>query len=260
MKRSLFFLYGLTCYGIFFLTFLYAIAFVGDFGVPLTVDRGHASGLAEALVIDIALLGLFAVQHSGMARRGFKHWLTRWLPQPLERSSYVLLSSLVLILLFWQWQPLPGTVWHVHRAWGVWLLYAVFAVGWLIVLTGTFAISHFDLFGLRQVWLAARKRPYTPPDFTENLYYRLVRHPLMLGFIIAFWATPYMSAGHLLFAAATTGYILIAVKFLEERDLVAAHGDSYRDYQKRVPMLCPWPRPKQKHTPGTERPKKAIQF
>lgn len=236
--------YGAVCYIVFFLTFLYAIGFVGDFLVPTSLDRGSASPAATAWIIDIVLLGLFAVQHSGMARRGFKRWLTGWLPEPIERSTFVLLSSLVLILMFWQWRPLPGTIWNVETPWAYWLLYALFALGWLIVLTATFAINHFDLFGLRQVWYAARRKQRPALEFTENFYYGLVRHPLMLGFIIAFWAIPRMSVGHLLFAVATTGYILIAVKFLEEHDLLSMHGGSYRDYQHRVPMICPWPRPR----------------
>ncbi len=234
--------YGIVCYFVFFLTFLYAIGFVGDFVVPTSLDRGMASPAAVAWIIDIALLALFAIQHSGMARRGFKRWLTGWLPAPAERSTYVLLSSLILALMFWQWRPLQGTVWNVQTPWAYWLLYAVFAFGWLLVLTGTFMINHFDLFGLRQVWLRARGRDYAPLEFKEHFYYRIIRHPLMLGFIIAFWAIPLMSVGHLLFAVATTGYILLALQ-LEERDLIAAHGEDYRRYRREVPMLCPWPRP-----------------
>lgn len=238
-------LYGVVCYAIFFLTFLYAIAFVGDIAVPHTVDRGFdTASLPKALVIDVVLLGIFAIQHSGMARRGFKRWLTSWFPESAERSTFVLLSSAALILLYWQWRPLPGTLWSAQASWAVYLLYALSALGWLLVLSGTFVINHFDLFGLRQVWLAARGRPCTPLEFKSHLYYRMVRHPLMLGFVIAFWATPRMSYGHLLFAIATTAYILIAVKFLEERDLVAAHGADYRRYQHEVPMICPWPRPR----------------
>lgn len=243
MGQTLTLLYGVICCAVFFLTFLYAIGFVADAVVPLTVDRGRSAGWAEALVVDLLLLGLFAIQHSGMARRGFKHWLTRVLPWSVERSTYVLLSSAVLIVMFWQWRPIPGVVWDVQAVWGQGLLYALAAFGWLLVLTGTFVISHFDLFGLRQVWLAARGRTYSSPAFKDNFYYRMIRHPLMLGFIIAFWATPRMTLGHLLFAVASTGYILIAVKYLEERDLLAMHGETYREYQKRVPMIFPWPRP-----------------
>ena len=244
MRSALVLLYGVICYLVFFLTFLYAIAFVGSFGVPVTVDYGRQDiSLAKAVIIDLIVLGVFAIQHSGMARRGFKRWLTGWLPEPAERSSYVLLSSAALILIFWQWRPLPAVIWDVGDGWAMWFLYALFAFGWLVVLSGTFVINHFDLFGLRQVWLAARGTPYAPPEFKESLYYRIVRHPLMLGFIIAFWAIPRMTAGHLLFAIVTTGYILVAVRFLEERDLLAAHGDSYREYRRKVPMICPWPRP-----------------
>jgi len=252
MRSVLMLLYGAVCYLIFFLAFLYAIAFVGGFAVPLTVDYGRADGdLVRAVVIDLIVLGIFALQHSGMARRGFKRWLTRWLPEPIERSTYVLLSSAALILIFWQWRPLPGVIWDVGTGWAMWALYALFAFGWLVVLTGTFVINHFDLFGLRQVWLAARGTVYTPPEFEDSLYYRIVRHPLMLGFIIAFWAIPRMTAGHLLFTLMTTGYILIAVRFFEERDLLAAHGDSYRQYRRQVPMICPWPRPKRPEKSAT---------
>ncbi|MGH8400107.1 MAG: methanethiol S-methyltransferase [Gammaproteobacteria bacterium] len=247
MRGVLMFGYGLICYALFFLTFLYAIGFVGDFLLPKTIDRpligAHAS--PQDWIIDIVLLGIFAVQHSGMARRGFKTWLTGWLSPVIERSTFVLLSSLVLILLFWQWRPLTGVIWDASGNWGGWLLYALFAFGWLVVLTGTFVINHFDLFGLRQVWLRLRNHGYTPLEFKDNFYYRMVRHPLMLGFLIAFWAIPHMSVGHLLFAIATTGYIVLAVKYLEERDLVRMHGDNYRAYQRHVPMLLPWPRPRQ---------------
>jgi len=255
MRALLTFCYGVLCYVVFFLTFLYAIGFVGDVLLPKTLNRPHAAGSATATmwIIDVVLLGIFAVQHSGMARRGFKKWLVHVLPPAIERSSYVLFSSLALILLFWLWQPLPGTVWNVTSEWGIWLLYALFTFGWLVVLSGTFVINHFDLFGLRQVWLGAHGLPYTPLPFKQHFYYRLVRHPLMLGFIIAFWAIPYMSLGHLLFAVATTGYILIAVKYLEERDLIATHGDDYRHYQHEVPMLCPWPRPHHGATKPTQR-------
>ncbi len=244
MRALLTLCYGVLCYVVFLLTFLYAIAFVGDFLVPRTLDRPPPTGPAplSAWIIDVVLLGIFAAQHSGMARHGFKAWLTRMMPPAIERSTYVLLSSLALILLFWQWRPLLGTVWQVDSGWGAAVLYGLFAFGWLLVLTGTFVINHFDLFGLRQVWLHARGQTYTPLAFKQHFFYRVVRHPLMLGFLIAFWATPHMSTSHLLFAIATTGYILIAVKYLEERDLIAAHGDDYRRYQGEVPMLCPWPR------------------
>jgi protein-S-isoprenylcysteine O-methyltransferase Ste14 len=245
MRGALILLYGVLCYAVFFLTFLYAIAFVADLPfVPHTVDRGFAAAsVPQAVAIDAILLGIFAVQHSGMARQGLKKRLTGWMSPSIERSTYVLLSSLALILLFWLWRPLPGVVWDVGRGWAWSLLYGLSALGWLIVLSGTFVIDHWDLFGLRQVWLRARGVAYTPPEFVDSFYYRIVRHPLMLGFIIAFWAIPRMTAGHLLFAIATTGYILVAVWLLEERDLVAAHGEDYRRYQREVPMICPWPRP-----------------
>lgn len=245
MTRIAGLLFGALSYGIFFATFLYAMAFVADLWVPRTIDKGPAAPLLEAVIIDLALLGLFAVQHSGMARRGFKRWLTRGVPAHIERSIYVLLSSSVLILLFWQWRPLPSVVWRVDAVWAEALLYAACAAGWLFLLTATFVINHFDLFGLRQVWLNMKGARYTPPHFRERLHYKLVRHPLMLGFIVAFWSTPEMTAGHLLFAAATTAYILIALQ-LEERDLIAAHGADYRDYKRRVPSLIPWPRPRQR--------------
>lgn len=251
MRNALILLYGVICYTVFFLTFLYAIGFVADVPLPRTLNRPmpDPAGTAGDWVTNIVLLGIFAIQHSGMARRGFKAWLTRWMSPAIERSTFVLMSSLVLILMFWQWRPLPGVIWDVGRGWAWWLLYALSAFGWLIVLSGTFVINHFDLFGLRQVWLRARGIAYTPPEFVNSFYYRVVRHPLMLGFIIAFWAIPRMTTGHLLFALATTGYILIAVKFLEERDLAVMHADDYRKYQHEVPMICPWPRPSPRAKP-----------
>ena len=251
MTRLLALLYGAISYTIFLFTFLYAIAFVAGLGVPKHIDNGIGEELATALSIDIALLGLFAVQHSLMARPAFKRWWTQFVPPPVERSTYVLFSSLALIVLFWQWRPLPQVIWNVEHEAARWALYGLSALGWLLVLTGTFLINHFDLFGLRQVWLYSRGRTAAAEPFVVRAYYRIVRHPLMLGFLIAFWATPTMTFGHLLFALATTGYILIAVKFLEERDLVAEFGDDYRDYQKRVPMLLPWPRRKAADTQAT---------
>ncbi|MGN6280348.1 methanethiol S-methyltransferase [Frateuria sp.] len=241
MSRLLALLYGAVAYIVFLLTFLYAIGFVSGLGVPRTIDDGLTDPTPIALVIDLLLLGLFAVQHSGMARPAFKRWWTRYVPAPVERSTYVLASSLALILLFWQWRTLPLAIWQVDNPPARWALYALAAIGWLLVLTGTFVINHFDLFGLRQVWSYARRRgPQPDAPFVTRAYYRIVRHPLMLGFLIAFWSTPDMSAGHLLFALMTTGYILVAVKCLEERDLVAQFGDTYRAYQRDVPMLLPW--------------------
>lgn len=244
MSRLFSLLYGAACYVLFLATFLYAIAFVAGIGVPRHVDNGPAAPWPLALSIDLALLALFAVQHSVMARPGFKRWWTRFVPPQLERSTFVLASSLALVLLFWQWRPLPMRIWDVGGDAARWALYALSASGWLLVLVSTFLINHFDLFGLRQVWFHAHGRgpgPHGP--FVTRAFYRVVRHPIMLGFLVAFWATPTMSAGHLVFALMTTGYILVAVKFLEERDLVAQFGETYRDYQRRVPMLLPWRKP-----------------
>ena len=241
MGRLLALLYGIFCYLVFFATFLYAIAFVGSIYVPLSLDSDPRTPIGESLLIDAVLLGIFAVQHSGMARPAFKRWWTRFVPKSVERSTYVLFSSLALILLFWQWRPLGGVIWQVDGLMARDALWALFALGWGIVLIGTFLISHFDLFGLRQVWLNWRRTPYTPPGFVTPLFYRVVRHPIMLGFIVAFWATPRMTFAHLVFAIATTVYILVALQ-LEEHDLAASIGEPYRDYQRHVRMLVPLPR------------------
>jgi methanethiol S-methyltransferase len=251
MTRIVGLFYGAIAYAIFLVSFLYAVAFVADMPVPRTIDHGPSASWVTAVIVDLVLLGAFAIQHSGMARRGFKQWLTRWLPPQMERSTYVLLSSVLLILIFWQWRPIDAIVWSADSSWARLTLYGISAAGWLLVLTGTFAINHSDLFGLRQVWLHVRGRLYQPLKFQERLHYRMIRHPLMLGFIIAFWATPHMTVGHLLFAAATTGYILLALQ-LEERDLILAHGDDYRRYRERVPSLLPWPRA---HRRGVRRPR-----
>lgn len=243
MTRVLALLYGAVCYVVFLVTFLYAIGFVAGLGVPKHIDNGTAGDFSIALVIDLALLGLFAVQHSVMARPAFKRWWTQFVPPPVERSTYILFSSLALIALFWFWRPLPLTIWNVEQGAARIALYSLSMLGWLLVLTGTFMINHFDLFGLKQVWQYSRgARDHGEQPFVTRAFYRIVRHPLMLGFMVAFWATPTMSLGHLLFALMTTGYIVVAVKFLEERDLIAEHGDTYRDYQRRVPMLLPLPK------------------
>ena len=230
--------YGLVCYVVFLGSFLYAIGFVGNFVVPKTIDSGPSVGVPEALAVNLVLLGLFAVQHSVMARPGFKALWAIIVPRSVERSTYVLISSLLLALLCWKWQSIPAVVWDVSSPAPKALLTALFGLGWLIVLLSTFMINHFDLFGLRQVYLRLRGLDYTPLSFTQRALYRFVRHPIMLGFVIAFWATPHMSVGHLLFSIATTGYILVGI-FLEERDLVTFIGPEYRAYREKVPMLFP---------------------
>jgi len=241
LKRIAFFAYGGVAYLTFLGTFLYAIGFIGNFGVPRTLDGTPSGPLALSLAIDVALLAFFAVQHSLMARRWFKDWWTRIVPEPLERSTYVLFSSLALILLFWQWLPLGGVVWSVEDSVGRIVLRMLFAFGWALVLFSTFLINHFDLFGLRQVWLYLLRRPYTTLRFGTPGPYRLVRHPLYVGWLFAFWSTPTMTLAHLLFSVATTGYILIAIQF-EERDLAREHGNAYEAYRRSVPMLIPFTR------------------
>jgi protein-S-isoprenylcysteine O-methyltransferase Ste14 len=243
-KRIAFFIYGTLSYLIFLGTFLYAMGFVGNFGVPATLDGAPSGPLGIALAIDVGLLGLFAIQHSVMARKWFKEWWTRIVPKPLERSTYVLFSSLALILLFWQWRPLGGVVWSIEDPLAQFILRGLFAFGWGLVLVSTFLINHFDLFGMRQVWLYLRNRPYTALRFGTPGPYRLVRHPLYVGWLFAFWSTPTMTFAHLLFSVATTAYILIAIQ-LEERDLVREHGDSYEAYRRSVPMLIPFRRQRQ---------------
>jgi protein-S-isoprenylcysteine O-methyltransferase Ste14 len=237
-RRVAFFVYGCACYAIFFATFLYAVGFVGNLGVPRALDGMPLRPLPVALAIDMALLGLFAVQHSVMARRWFKERWTRVIPPVVERSTYVLFSSLALLVLFAAWQPLGGVVWSVESAVARAALWAAFAFGWGLVLVSTFLIDHFDLFGLRQVWLFLRGRPCTPHAFVTPGPYRLVRHPLYVGWLFAFWSTPDMTASHLLFALATTAYILVAIR-LEEKDLVHVHGAAYERYRRHVPMLVP---------------------
>jgi protein-S-isoprenylcysteine O-methyltransferase Ste14 len=251
-KRILVFVYGGVSYLLFLGTFLYAIGFVGGFGVPTRLDAASTGPLGKALLVDAALLALFAVQHSVMARKWFKDAWTRIVPAPAERSTYVLLSSLALIVLFWQWRPIGGIVWSVEDPSARFALIGLFGFGWALVLACTFLINHFDLFGLRQVWLNLVGRPYTALSFVTPGPYRLVRHPLYAGWIFAFWATPTMTAAHLVFALATTAYILVAIQ-LEENDLVREHGTRYEQYRLRVPMLLPLRRP-----PADEARKPAV--
>ena len=237
MSRILAPLYGAASYVVFLASFLYAIAGLGNFLVPKTIDSGPGAGLAEALVVNLALLTAFALQHSIMARPGFKRWWTRFVPPPVERATFVLCASLLLFAVCLGWRPLTQVVWHAEGG-GALALWALFTLGWLIVLSATFMINHFELFGLRQVWLEARGRPYVAPRYVERFFYRFVRHPIMLGFLVAFWSAPTMTLGHLLFAGVTTAYILVALQ-LEERDLLEEHGASYASYRERVPMLIP---------------------
>jgi protein-S-isoprenylcysteine O-methyltransferase Ste14 len=242
-KRISIFTYGVACYAVFFGSFLYAIGFIGNFGVPYTLDSAPERAFLPSLLINLGLLGLFAVQHSVMARPAFKRWLTRFVPTSAERSTYVLASSLALIAIFAHWQPLGGEVWTATDPTLRGVLWGGFAFGWLLVLVSTFLINHFDLFGLRQVWLQLVGRPYTEIGFRTPGPYRYVRHPLYVGWLFVFWATPTMTMSHLVFAVATTGYILVGIWF-EERDLVAHLGKPYQDYRERVPKLVPFTRPR----------------
>ncbi len=239
MSRIIALLYGLVSYLFFFATFLYALCFVSGFIVPKTIDSGTPAPVLEAMFVDLLLMTVFALQHSVMARKPFKAWWTRIVPKSVERSTYVLFSSLALALLCWQWRPIPAVVWQIDNPEIAKAIMGVSHIGWFIVLTSTFLINHFELFGLHQVANNLTGRPMPSPRFRTPFYYNFVRHPIYLGFIIAFWAAPVMTAGHLLFAAVTTGYIFVGI-LLEERDLIDLFGDEYRRYRDRVSMLVPW--------------------
>jgi protein-S-isoprenylcysteine O-methyltransferase Ste14 len=238
MARIAAVIYGFVAYALFFVTFLYAVGFVGNLVVPRSIDAPAGAFSPVALVIDALLLGLFAIQHSGMARQGFKRVWTKMIPPPVERSTYVLIASLCLDLMYWQWRPMNEAIWSVHNSIGAGVLQALFFLGWLIVLASTFMVSHFDLFGLRQVTLFMKGKQYTPVGFKSPMLYKFVRHPIYLGFLIAFWATPSMTLGHLVFSLATTGYILLAIQ-LEEKDLTATFGTAYEQYREQTSMLVP---------------------
>jgi protein-S-isoprenylcysteine O-methyltransferase Ste14 len=238
MKRIFAFLYGIACYGAFFATLLYAIGFIGNFGVPKSIDSSPESSTGTALAIDGALLALFALQHSIMARPWFKRAWTRFVPEPVERSTYVLFSSAALLLMFWQWRAIGGVIWNVGDGTAQTIMFGLYATGLLVVLLSTFLINHFDLFGLRQVYLYLIGRRYTHLEFRTPFFYRYVRHPLYVGWLLTFWAAPVMTVAHLFFAAMTTCNILLAIQF-EEADLVSVHGETYRRYRKQVPMIVP---------------------
>jgi methanethiol S-methyltransferase len=247
--RALAFIYGFASYAIFFVAFLYAIGFVSGLTVPKTIDSGAVVPMSEALIVDLLLMSVFAIQHSVMARKQFKQWWTQFVPKPIERSTYVLFSSLALVLLFWQWRPIPSVVWDITDPRIAMAILGLSLVGWLIVLTSTFLINHFELFGLQQVTNNLTGHPMPAPRFRTPLYYKFVRHPIYVGFIIAFWAAATMTIGHLMFAAVTTAYIFVGI-LLEERDLVDLFGEDYLRYRDRVSMVLPWRKSARKMNAG----------
>ncbi|MDH5413896.1 MAG: NnrU family protein [Flavobacteriaceae bacterium] len=240
MKKSIILLYGILAYVVFLIAFLYAIGFVGNIIVPKTIDSGVEPTLLKAILTNVILLSVFALQHSIMARPAFKKWFTTIISPAMERSTYILLSSLALLLIYWQWQPITTIVWKIENEIVSLVITGIFFLGWLIVLLSTFMINHFELFGLAQIFDNLKNKQTANPKFQTNYLYKIVRHPIMLGFIIAFWATPTMTVGHLLFALVTTIYIFIAVKYLEEKDLRKFIGEKYETYQKEVPMIIPF--------------------
>jgi protein-S-isoprenylcysteine O-methyltransferase Ste14 len=244
MTRALAVAYGILAYLVFLGTFIYAIGFVGNISVAKSIDSGVPGPFGQALLVNLLLLALFAIQHTIMARPAFKEWWTKIVPRPIERSTFVLITSLILVLLFWQWRPMPDVVWEVQNTVGVLILQVLFWLGWALVLASSFVIDHFDLFGLRQVSLYLKGKAYTHPGFKITAFYKFVRHPLLLGFVIAFWATPRMTVGHLVFAIMTTLYILVGIQF-EERDLAEFHGEAFAEYQRSVPALVPFLKKKQ---------------
>lgn len=240
MARIAAFVYGTASYLLMFGVFLYLFGFLAGFGVPKGINDGAATPFGLALLINTGLILLFGIQHSVMARPGFKAWWTRIVPKPIERSTYVLISTLLFVLLFWQWRPMETTIWSIESTAGQAVVWSIYALGIVLLFASTFVINHFDLFGLRQTWLNLKQQPYTHLNFSVTWFYRFVRHPLYVGWFLIFWATPYMSFGHLLLAIGMSTYILIAVRY-EERDLVKFHGEAYREYQRKVPMLVPRP-------------------
>ena len=243
MKRIAFFIYGTLAYVFFLITFLYLIGFAENLLVPKSVDTGEAGPFWPSLWINVGLIALFGIQHAIMARPAFKQWWTRIVPAPIERNTFVLFTCLILSLMYWQWQPMPTLIWNIKSEPAQYFLYSLSALGWGIALLATFQINHFDLFGLRQVWLELRGKTYTPLKFKKAGFYKIVRHPLMLGFLIAFWSTPALSVGHLVLAGTFTLFILLALN-LEERDLMALHDEDYKNYMRTTPRILPLPKKK----------------